>query len=331
MYLYRRLAACAFGLGLAAALLAAPGRAADVDKLLPNDTEIVAGINFKQILNSALAKKVGQDKVRDLLKQQGEAQKILDELGFDPLKDLDSILAAWPNLSDTDKGLIIIRGNFDIKKAKAKAEALAKEKKDTIKAVTKNDGLGGKHEFWEVTLPDVNQTVFVSLFSPNTILVSPSDQFLADAIEQYKGTRKVALKNKAMAGLIDRLDNKQSIYLGVVGSALEKSPLADQEKAKEIIDKIADASIGLNVDKDLTLAVGITAKGAKDAEELEDVIKDGINQALGLAALLGGGNKQIAPLVDILKTIKPTTKDKTITVKVTVDEDMLDKILKAKP
>jgi hypothetical protein len=327
MYLYRRLAACALGLGLIAALLVAPVRAADVDKLLPNDTEIVAGINVKQILNSPLAKKVGQDKIRDLIKQQDMLQKVLDDLGFDPFKDLDTILAAWPNLSDTDKGLIIIRGNFDIKKAKEKAQALAKDQKDVIKPVTKADGLGGKHEFWEVTVPDVNQTAFVSLFSKDTILIAPDTEFLVNAIEQHNGTKKVALKNKEMAGLISRLDTKQSLYVGVVGNALGKSPLAEQEKAKEIIDKVSDGSIGLNIDKDITLEVGVQAKGTKDAEDLEDVIKDGLNQALGLAALFGGGNKQLAPLIDILKTIKPKTKDKTVTVKATVDSETLDGLI----
>lgn len=330
MYLYRRLAACALGLGLAAALLVAPVRAGDVDKLLPNDTEIIAGINVKQILNCALAKKVGQDTIKDMIKQQEEVQKVLDELGFDPFKDLDSIIAAWPNLSDTDKGLVIARGNFDIKKAKAKAEAMAKDQKDVVKAVTKADGLGGKHEFWEVTLPDVSQTVFVSLFSKDIILTAPDPEFLVNAIEQHNGTRKVALKNKAMAGLIERMDTKQSLYLGVVGSALEKSPLADQDKAKEIIDKIADGSIGVNVDKEIVLEVGVTAKGAKDAEDLEDFIKEGLNQVLGLAALFGGGNKQLTPLIDILKTVKPKLKDKSVTVKATVDSDTLDGLIPKK-
>jgi len=327
MYPTRRLAAYALGLGLAAALLAAPARAADVDKFLPNDTEIIAGVNVKQILNSTLAKKVGQDKLRDALKGQDKLQKIMDELGFDPFKDLDSIVAAWPNLSDTDKGLIVVRGTFDIKKAKAKAEELAKDMKDTIKPVTRADGLGGKHEFWEVNLPDANQTVYVSLFSKDTLLVSPSPDFLGDAIEQFNGRKKVGLKNKEMLALLNRLDAKQSVYVGVVGSALEKSPLADQEKAKEIIDKVTDASVGLNMDRDITLEVALTAKGTKDAADLEDVIKDGLNQVLGLAALLGGNNKQIAPLIDILKTIKPTTKDKVVSVKATVDSETLDKIV----
>jgi len=327
MYLNHRLAAYALGLGLAAALLAVPARAADADKLLPNDTEIVAGVNVKQILSSPLVKRIGQDKIRQAIKDQDKLQKLMDDLGFDPFKDLDSVTAAWPNLSDTDKGLIVVRGNFDIKKMKAKAEEMAKDMKDQIKAVTRADGLGGKHEFWEVTMPDVNQTAYVSLFSKDTILVSPSPDYLGDAIEQYNGRKKVGLKNKDLAALISRLDAKQSLYVGVVGAALEKSPLADNDKAKEVIDKVSDAALGLNIEKDITLEVALTAKGTKDAADLEDFIKDGLNQVLGLAALLGGNNKQIAPLIDILKTIKPVTKDKIVSVKATVDSDTLDKIV----
>lgn len=326
---YRRLTACAIGFGLTVALLAGPARAAEVDKLLPNDTEIVVGVNVKQILGSGLVKRIGEDTIKQMLKSDDKVAKVFEELGFDPLKDLDSILIAVPNAGDTDKGLVVIRGNFDIKKAKEKAEQLAKapDTKDIIKASTKPDGLGGKHEFWEIMPPDVNQPMYVALFSKDTILISPSEDYLINAIEQHAGRKKAALKSKELTDLISRLDNKQSLYVGVVGSALQKSPLAEQEEAKKIIDKVTDASVAVTVDKDIVLEVGVTAKGAADARDLEDVIKDGLNQVLGLAALLGGNNKQIAPLIDILKTIKPTAKDRVVTVKATVDSETLDKIV----
>jgi len=327
MFQYRRLAAYAFGLGLAALLLAVPARAADVDKLLPNDTETVAAINVKQILNSALVKKFGQDKIKEALKSQEMFQKILDDLGFDIFKDLDSILIAGPGGSDTDKGLVIVRGNFDIKKMTTKAQGLAKDMKDVIKAVSVKDGVGGTYDFWEVSPPDAPQSLFVSLASKDTILAAPSKDYLIDAMEKLAGRKKAALKNKDMAGLIGRMDTKQSLYLGVLGDSLKNSPLANEDKAKEIIEKLADASIGLTIEKDIVLEIGITAKGAKEAKDLEDTIKDGLNQLLGIAALLGGNNKMIAPLVDILKTVKPSLKDKTITVKVTVDSETLEKII----
>lgn len=328
----RRLTACALGLGLTAVLLAGAVRAADVDKLLPNDTEIVVGVNVKQILNSGVVKRFGEDAIKQMLQSDDKVQKVLEDLGFDPFKDLDSLLVALPAVptdTDIDRALVIVRGNFDITKAKAKALALSKddETKDVIKLASKPDGLGGKHEFWEISPPDANKSFFVSLFSKDTLLVAPEADMLINAIEQNDGRKKAALKNKDMAGLLARLDSKQSAYVGVVGSALDKSPLADQDEAKKIIEKLTDASIGVNVEKDISLEIGVTAKGATEAKDLEDIIKDGLNQVLGIAALLGGNNKQIAPLIDILKTIKPTTKDKTITVKATVDSETLDKIV----
>jgi len=64
-------------LGLAAVLVAAPARAAEIDKLLPADTETVLTINVKQIFSSDLVKKVGLDKAKEALKSQSDAQKIL--------------------------------------------------------------------------------------------------------------------------------------------------------------------------------------------------------------------------------------------------------------
>ena len=54
MFKYRIL-----GLGLAAALLASPVRAADIDRYLPADTEVVSIVNVRQILSSALVKQIG--------------------------------------------------------------------------------------------------------------------------------------------------------------------------------------------------------------------------------------------------------------------------------
>src|SRR5947207_11717491 len=93
-------------LGLAAALLAPAARAADVDKYLPKDTEQISVINVRQILGSALLKKVGLDNIREALKANEEVAGTLKGLGFDPLKDIDRIIAAQPATAEQDKGLV---------------------------------------------------------------------------------------------------------------------------------------------------------------------------------------------------------------------------------
>src|SRR5438132_11160972 len=74
--------------------LAVPVRAADVDRYLPSDTEAVQTFNLRRLLDSSLVKKHGLDKLQELLKDNEDVQKVLSDLGLDPLKDVDSIISA---------------------------------------------------------------------------------------------------------------------------------------------------------------------------------------------------------------------------------------------
>jgi hypothetical protein len=327
MFHHARLRAGYLGLGLAALLLAAPARAADLEKLLPNDTEVISTLNVKQILDSALVKKVGLDKVKEALKNQDKAQEVLTALGFDPFKDLDSITAATPGGNEPDKGLVIVKGNFDLDKFKAVAAAAAKDHGDVIKTVKVPDGLGGNYEMYEVSPPELPTSFFVSLANKNYILIAPAKDYLIDAHDKLAGRKKTKLKSKEMAALLGRLDPKQSLSIALVSKALEKSQLAEQEKAKEIIEKLDDVIFGVTIDKDIDIVLSVTAKDAKAAEALDDEIRNGLNAALGFAALVASQKKELAPLVDVLKSIKPKTKDKTVTVTVKFEGEDIEKVI----
>src|SRR5262245_53204336 len=109
------------GILLAILLLAAPARAAEVDKLLTNDCECVLSFNVAQLLTSELNKKHGLLKMEELLKSNEEIQEHFKSLGLDPLKDISSIIWASADTGDPGKALIIIHGKFDPKKFEAKA------------------------------------------------------------------------------------------------------------------------------------------------------------------------------------------------------------------
>src|SRR5262245_27654260 len=81
-----------FALAVSAATLPA----ADVDKYLPADTEMVLTINIRQILDSALVKKEALGMLTDLIQGSEEAKTTLTKLGLDPLKDIDRLTVAGP-------------------------------------------------------------------------------------------------------------------------------------------------------------------------------------------------------------------------------------------
>jgi hypothetical protein len=318
-------------LGLAVAVLAAaaPARAAELEKLLPNDTDSVMMVNVRQMLDSELVKKLGLiGKAKEALKTNQEASEILEGIGLDPFKDVDSIYVAGPASAEPDKGLFIVNGNFDVEKIKAKAEEVAQKHKDNLKAVKVPDGLGGNYTFYEVTTAESPQAIFVTVANKNTILASPGKDYLIDALDKLAGRKKTELKNKDIAALVARLDSKQSLYATLPGDSLLKSPLGQDDTAKEILEKVQDLAFGLTLDKNLKLNFTIGAKKADDAKALNEKIKDGLNQGLGFLALVAGQNKQFEPIIDLLKKLAPEVKDKVVSVTLEIPGEVIENALK---
>jgi hypothetical protein len=322
------LVAPALGSALAVLLLTAPGRAAEVDKLLPNDTEVVFSVNVRQILDSPLGKKLPLDQAKEALKAQDDAHQVLKELGFDPFTDLDSITAAVSSGGDTDKGLLIVRGKFDLEKFRAKAEAVAKDMPDTLKIQKKPNGSGGTTTVYEVNnVVPGSQTMYVALLNKNTLVASAGIDYVLDAADKDAGRKKTALKNKEVQALLGRVDTTQSIWAVVLGSTLEDSPLGKGGDTKDIVEKVQDVFAGVAIDKDIVATLTVTAKKADDAKKIEEALNDGLDQARGFLAILANSQKEAKPLLNLLRNIKPTVKDKTVTIEIKVAGEMIEKAI----
>jgi hypothetical protein len=84
------------------------------------------------------------------------------------------------------------------------------------------------------------------------------------------------------------------------------------------------------VDSDVKAEVVFAAKGPDSAKDLSGEIKDGLEQAKGIVAFLISQKKELAPLADVIDTIKVTTQGSTVTVKGHVDADLIEKAVKGK-
>jgi hypothetical protein len=333
MLRYCRQGAFVCGLAVAGLLLAAPlwaadvERATNVDKLLPNDTESVMAVNLRQIIDSPLVKKLGLDHAKQALKDQTDIQKVLDDLGFNVFTDVDNLLVAGCGATEADKDrvLMIVHGKFDIPKFEAKAAEVAEKKKDVVKI---HKVTGSDTKLYEVTPEGSPQSFFVAFASKTTVVASPGKDYVLDALDKEAGKRKTELKNKDLKAVLGRVDDKQSMWTVVLGSTVAKSPLADDPMAKEIIDRIQDADLGITIDKDIKVQLGITAKTAEDAKKLDENIVDGMDQLRGILALLSQNNKDLKPLLNVLKAVKPSTKGKTITIVIEVPGELLENAAK---
>lgn len=314
--LYMGLTVCA---GLALAL---PIRAADVDKYLPDDTEVVVVINAKQLLDSSLVKKHFLEHIRQHLKDSNEIVNHLNALGFDPLKDLTTMTGAMSLIGNDAKGLLILHGQFDKAKFEAKAEEVAKEKSDLLKILKDGD-----HKLYEIKHEGVEKPLFVGVVDGTTIVAGPVKQYVLDAFAKAAGKKKGSVP-KDIQGLIEKADAKQSVWFAATANAFLKGDFSGDDNAKKNLEKMNSVSAGVTVEKGVKLDFAIITKSAANAKELADVIKEGLSQAKGLLALLADQNKEIAPLVDTVGNLKVNTEGSTITMKSEVSEEIIEKGLK---
>src|SRR5262249_12644861 len=143
--------------GLGALLLIAslvhPLRAADLDPFLPEDTENYATLNVRQMLNSALFKEQVVPALKEALDGLDQVTGVLKDLNFDPLEDLHRITLATPSTGEADRGLVVVRGNFDLAKFRARLDALARDNNEILATHKVADGAGGTETIYELIIP----------------------------------------------------------------------------------------------------------------------------------------------------------------------------------
>jgi len=317
------------GLAVAVTLLAGPARAADIDRYLPADTEMVFTVNVRQILGSQLAKKAGLEQLRDLLRSQEEVDAVLKELGFDPLKDIDKVIAAGPGGGEQDKGLLIVHGRFNVEKFKARADKAAKDNKESLKVLKVKDGQGGEYTVYEIQVPGpqgMSQTLFVGFAGGTTLLAAPSKDYLVDGLKVKPDATKARLKNKAFQDVLSKLDEQQSFSIATVGEALTKGPLADLP-IKDVLTKVTAVAGGVTLADGIKMEFTIGTKQAADARMISEKIGEGLNTALAFLALAAMNQKELAPALEIVKSLKTSSKDTTVSIKGEVSAEMLNKLL----
>jgi hypothetical protein len=314
------------GVLLILALVALPARAGDIDRYLPDDTETVVTVNVRAFLDSGLMKKIGLDNAKEALKSMDEVGEVLKDLGFDPFKDLDVVITSSPITSDQDKGLIIAHGKFDLDKFKKKAEEAAKDHGDIVK-VHKS----GTNQIYEVKMSaeGVDTTLFVALAAKDTLLASPGKDYVVDALKRTGNAKHAGLKNKHIQALVEKMDAKQSLSLVTTGEYLSKLDFLDANQ-KAMLANCDAVTGGLTVTDEIKLEIGFTTKTADDAKNLTKEINDNLNRGLGVLALLAGGQKELAPLMDFLKSVKATAKDKAVLIKGSISAEALDNLLDKK-
>src|SRR5262249_45100044 len=189
---------CAAGLvALVAVFSGSTARAAEVEPYLPEDSGAVVIVNTRQLFDSALFKQFGADNLKQLIKDTPEAEGVLKDLGLEPTRDIDRVIVAVPGVKEIDRGLIVFRGTFDVRKFKARGEEAAKSNGDVLKIHKTGKG----DLIYEVILPENNESLFVSVISKSVIVASPAKDYVQDALK--KDGKQANLKDKQLQRLLE--------------------------------------------------------------------------------------------------------------------------------
>jgi hypothetical protein len=299
--------------------LAASARAAEVDRYIPPDSQIVVQVNVRQLLSSELFKKHLLETLRDALKEMDTAEEILKDLGFDPFKDLDRLVVASPGGTEQDRGLVIAHGRFDVARFKAKAEEAARTQGDVLKILKVRDGKEGHFPIYQITLAELPMPLFVALASDKTLLASPGKDYVVDALRRAPAQGPPTLKDRDFQALLQTVDDRQTVSLAAVSDALARSLSGDGPGVvADALGKVTALGGGLTLGEDVQLEVAVTAKHAADAKEFYTTVDKSLKLALSFLAVLtqdADANPGLELALEVVKSLRVSLKDRTVLLK----------------
>lgn len=301
------------------ALAAAP------DRLLPDGTEVVLNINLKNLLESEAVKKHALEEIKAALKMN-QISDILGQLNLDPLKDLHSMTVALGKIKIDPAGgipqpegdiFVILRGNFDLDKIHGTLADFARNTPGVL-AIAEH----AKIKVYEVK--EAGEPMYAAFLAKDLMIAANKRGELIAAIDRSKGVKAARLSKEILTAL-GRTDDKHAIWMAVAMPDNLKALLKNAPMGAEIADKLEGLSLGATVKDDVKAQLEIHTTDKDTAARVRTAVDQG-KALLTLAAL---EHKDLGPLLsDILSAVKIGNKDKAVTVRVEVDAETIDRLVK---
>jgi hypothetical protein len=300
---------------LLAVVLAAPLRAADVPAALPSETESIAYVNFRSIIDSDIMKKFALGQLKQALKQ-ADAQKMLEEIGLDPLTDLDKmIIGFWGNDPQNMDAVAVMTGKFNGDKLLKAAEKAAADNGDKMSIVEEGD-----YKLVKIS-GDNGKPFFMSVVDEKTIVGATDKKIAAKSIEAVAKKMKPVM-NKDLSALVLKQDEKASMWIiGVTDGKLKdvnipEIPGVDAKALQTGLNNMKNVAMTVRLGEDVNVSITMGMKDADAADEMNVQLGKLIDLGKTFLPLLAQNQPQAQPVIDDLtKSIKVDTKEKDVTVK----------------
>ncbi len=306
-------------LGLTFALLGpiASSPAAEIDKYLPDDTQIVLHANIRQILESDLGKKYLMPQLEASIQGNPEAQQMLSAMGWDSFKDVSSFTMAASGASEHN-WMILIHSHYDLARMQTAVAAFAEKQPDAVTIHKQGDA-----SFYEMRKPKQSSHVFFGAFvDEETMVVSPDKEYVLETIARKKSKKLPAVDNK-LVELVKKVDAKQSLWLALLPDRLIKA-LPQDKQTMDVAKKVQSFKAGVALADGVQLSVRIQTPDAKSAQTVRQTLK-GVQSLLILLIASNDQLKDFGPtLTDILNSIKFTLDQATVGFDVSVSAKQIE-------
>lgn len=299
-------------------LLPAVTPAAEIDRLVPADTEMVLVVNVRQTLDAPAFKKHFEEQTRATLKQNDELQRLLEAVALDLFKDVNTLTLSLSGAS-TDKAFLIARGAFNLERAHATADLIAHNQPNALKIHKE-----GEVRVYEGRGPGA--TFYLAFLDKETMVLSPTRGYVADAI---KGAgRKEAQVGKELKALVAGIDGKQNVWMAGVFSDALKKELGRNEQVAEYTRKLVAFSGGTAVGNDLQTAIQIQTTDARAAADVASLL-DGLK---GFAAAAVEDQPVYGPLLSaLIGALQVANQKSAVTLTGKLGPDAIEKAVKKGP
>lgn len=314
---------------LFATAFAAPSRAAEVDNLLPKETEFVVQVNVKQMLEADIIKKYALAQMKQTLEGK-DAAKILKDLGLDPMKDIEKVtMGLWGKGQDDMNGVFIARGTFDAKKIMEAAQNAAKDMADKVSIVKE-----GELELIKFT-GDNGKPGYIAVQEGKPIIAGTDKKLVVAAVAAHDDKAKPAL-SKTLTALVLKQDAKASMFFcgiteGKVGEipgdfSQLKALGIDGDKIKAGLGKMNTMGLTINLGKEVNLAIKLGMKDNDSADDFGAELTKLVTAAKTFLPLAAGMQPQFKALIeDVSKTLDSVSKEKDVVITVKVSAEAIGK------
>jgi hypothetical protein len=308
---------------LLAVILVNPAGAAEIDRCVPEDAEVIVAVNFRQLLDAAVVKKHFLPDIKKAWERDGfKPRQLAERLKFDPFTDIASITVASPIKKADEKALIVLRGRFDLDAIQTAAEIYANRGADDFK-MHKQDEL----RYYEFKLPRTDRTAFVSLLDKETLVLSPSRAALLSAAARQQ-SKKQDQPVKELRELLSKIDGKETVWLAGVISDDVKKGIGGNPQVRKVVDSLQSVRGGIRVTEGLQASLVIQTNDPRTAGEIRKFL-EGIKSLVELAVQ---DDDHLGTLpADLLEAVKLATDKETVTISGRLDAEQIDKSLKSKP